>query len=212
MYKKKTWYKNIKKFPAPARHRPTLTIDELQFFTNLNTHPVFDAFWLLHAYSGTRPSEVANLQKTDINLAEGFFLPQKTKTNDNQPIVILPWVVKKLQAFFSHQSGPYLFSFCAGQKPLSLRSIQKDCRRRLKIMACPKKITPHSFRHTYATIGIVSGQVPVQYMQRLLRHSRITTTMHYLDKSIDFAYQAALAHPFSSFDNRPHSQLVSKSF
>lgn len=199
LYQRKDWYKDLKKFRCYPKYKQTLTAAEVKTFVSLQTSPVLDAFWLLHAFAGTRPAEVANLQLEDVDLEYNFFCPRRTKTNDGKPIIIFEWVAKKLQSFYHQQPGPYLFSYCGGQKPISLRTIQKDCRRRIKMMGCEKKITPHSFRHTYATIGIASGQVPVQYMQRLLRHSRITTTMHYLDQSVDFMRQAALAHPYYHF-------------
>lgn len=199
LYSHQDWYKNLKKFRCFPQHKATLTIAEVHDFINLHTSAVLDAFWLLHIFSGTRPSEVAHLRFQDLDLDNCCFYPAQTKTNDGKPIMVYQWVIQRLQTYLATQPGPYLFSYAAGQRPLSLRTVQKDCQRRLRLLHCPKRITPHSFRHTFATIGIASGQVPVQYMQRLLRHHRITTTMHYFDQSVDFMREAALAHPYAQF-------------
>ncbi len=199
LYQKKDWYKDIRKFRCFPKYKQTLTEEEVKEFINLHTSPVLDAFWLLHIFSGTRPSEVANLKLDNIDLNYNFFCPEDTKTHDGKPIIIFSWVAERLKLFYAQQKGPFLFSYTEGRTPISIRTVQKDCQKRLKLMNCQKRITPHSFRHTYATLGIASGKVPVQYMQRLLRHSRITTTMHYLDQSVDFMRQAAMSHPYVHF-------------
>lgn len=196
-YRHQDWAFTLKRFPIQPKNRATLTLSELQEFTQVHTDPVMDTFWWLHAYSGTRPTEVANLRLQDFDLFHHCFYPQHTKTNDGQPIIFFDWLLPKVVTYLSAQPGPYAFSFRRGETPISLRTIQKDCQERLRIINCPKHITPHSFRHTYATIGITSGQMPVQYVQRLLRHHRISTTMHYLDRSVDFMLSAAAVHPYA---------------
>lgn len=41
-----------------------------------------------------------------------------------------------------------------------------------------KKITPHTFRHTFATL-LLEEDVDIKYIQNLLGHSSITTTQIY---------------------------------
>ncbi|MDO5561236.1 MAG: site-specific integrase [bacterium] len=199
LFTQENWYHDLKKFRCFPKHKPTLNENELKEFVNLKTNPVLDAFWLLHCFSGTRPSEVARLQLNDFDLDNNCFYPQNTKTNDGKPIILFAWVKEEILPYLRAQNGPFAFSFNGGPRPLSLRTVEKDCQLRLRLMHCDKHITPHSFRHTFATIGIASGKVPIQYMQRLLRHSRITTTMHYLDQSVDFMREAAAVHPYHHF-------------
>ena len=63
------------------------------------------------------------------------------------------------------------------------------------------QISPHSFRHTFVTIAINSG-APPQYVQRLVRHKNLQTTMSYYDKSVDYLHQAAAAHPYFNFKSQ----------
>lgn len=199
LFTQENWYLELKKFRCFPKHKATLTAAELKDFVMVHTSDTLDAFWLLHCFAGTRPSEVAKLQQEDFDLDNNCFYPKTTKTNDGKPIIIFEWVKKELADYLNTQTGQYVFSFSGGKRPVSLRTIEKDCQRRLRRINCQKYITPHSFRHTFATIGIASGKVPIQYMQRLLRHSRITTTMHYLDQSVDFMKEAAFLHPYQHF-------------
>lgn len=52
-----------------------------------------------------------------------------------------------------------------------------------------KGITPHRLRGTFAALMSEAG-VPIQTVQRVMRHKSFTTTMGYLEKNLDVAVQA----------------------
>lgn len=53
-----------------------------------------------------------------------------------------------------------------------------------------KRLSPHSLRHSCASYWLNERKVPVQEVQRLLRHSKIQTTMNYYHPSTDAHYNA----------------------
>jgi integrase len=53
-----------------------------------------------------------------------------------------------------------------------------------------KGITPHRLRGTFATLLSEEG-VPIQTIQKVMRHKSFTTTMGYLEKNLDTAVRAA---------------------
>ena len=57
----------------------------------------------------------------------------------------------------------------------SVRLLIKRCREETGI---GKKITPRTFRHTFATL-LLEEDVDIKYIQNLLGHSSITTTQIY---------------------------------
>lgn len=63
-------------------------------------------------------------------------------------------------------------------RPLSSQGVRQIICRRMEAAAVPGHITPHMFRHTFATELLEAG-VDIRYIQSLLGHSSISTTEIY---------------------------------
>ncbi len=63
-------------------------------------------------------------------------------------------------------------------KPISDQSVRLMIRRYTLLSGISKKVTPHTFRHTFATLLLEEG-VDLIYIQQLLGHSSIMTTQIY---------------------------------
>lgn len=63
-------------------------------------------------------------------------------------------------------------------RPLSPQGVRQIICRRMEVAAVPGHITPHMFRHTFATELLDAG-VDIRYIQSLLGHSSISTTEIY---------------------------------
>ncbi len=59
---------------------------------------------------------------------------------------------------------------------LDPHNVRRACRRVLKLAQLPPHFTPHSLRHTYASILISEGK-PIPYVQAQLGHASITLTV-----------------------------------
>lgn len=57
-------------------------------------------------------------------------------------------------------------------------AVQKEIRKAVKKSGIPKKITAHTFRHTFATILLEKG-INIREIQELLGHTKLETTMIY---------------------------------
>lgn len=176
------------------------TLEQVEDFLSIHTTRTYDIYWQLQAYCGTRPGEVLNLRLQDIDFARRCFYPQKTKTNDNSPIVIPRRIIPKLKRYINavkpEEHGGYLFYSKANpQKPLTIFSIEKDCKKRVKMLGTNIHWTPHTFRHAFITIGFSAG-LPAQYVQKAVRHKNLETTEGYADRSVDYAKAAVAQHPF----------------
>jgi integrase/recombinase XerD len=63
--------------------------------------------------------------------------------------------------------------------PLSTQSVRNLVVKYTKLAGIDKKITPHYFRHSFASLLLEEG-VDIKYIQDFLGHSSISTTQIYL--------------------------------
>lgn len=61
---------------------------------------------------------------------------------------------------------------------LSERAVRDIINKYSALAGCKQHITPHMFRHTFATL-LLEADVDIRYIQRMLGHSSITTTQIY---------------------------------
>lgn len=67
-------------------------------------------------------------------------------------------------------------------KPLSCQAVRDLVKKYCKAAGISRNITPHAFRHTFASLLLEEG-VELRYIQEFLGHSSITTTQIYLHTS-----------------------------
>ena len=74
------------------------------------------------------------------------------------------------------QAGTFFVNRC--HRPLSDQSVRSIVNKYSKLAGVENHITPHMFRHSFATLLLEEG-VDIRYIQRLLGHSSIVTTQIY---------------------------------
>ena len=67
-------------------------------------------------------------------------------------------------------------------KPLSCQAVRELVNKYCRKAGIKRKITPHAFRHTFASLLLEEG-VEIRYIQEFLGHSSISTTQIYLHTS-----------------------------
>lgn len=193
-------WKTIHYQRTPKKNVISPTLEQVKEFLSIHTSRTYDVYWQLQACCGTRPSEVLNLRSADIDFERGCFYPQRTKTNDNAPIIIPRRIIPRLKRYIKYiqpdKHDDFIFpSKNRPQRPLTLASVEKDCRKRVEMMGCNIHWTPHTFRHAFITIGFSAG-LPAQYVQKAVRHKNLETTEGYADRSVDYAKAAVAQHPY----------------
>ena len=184
------------------------------------------AMTLLWVSTGTRSIELARAQRRHLHQRDGhpiLYLHRKGGDAAEQPVVLAPWVLKALTAYFQlhdarhHPSGdptqpfrgllPEHPLFCwlrgpgkyhskeknlaqsRGCRPLGVGAIQAMMRDHLQQAGLARllnpetqslrPISPHSLRHTAATLALNHGAT-IRQVQAMLGHADIQTTMIYL--------------------------------
>lgn len=132
--------------------------------------------------TGIRISELCNLKNNDVNLIDGIILiygkgskERLLQIGNSSVLDILReykdnFYQETLQCdhFFTSQSG----------KPLSDQSVRRMINKYSSIASIDLHITPHMFRHTFAT-SLLEADVDIRYIQEMLGHSSINITEIY---------------------------------
>lgn len=132
--------------------------------------------------TGIRISELCSLKVTDVNLFDKTILiygkgskERRVQLGNEDVISILEkyknMFTKQIQScghFFVNQSG----------RPLSDQSIRRMINKYTASADIEQHITPHMFRHTFAT-SLLEADVDIRYIQEMLGHSSINITEIY---------------------------------
>jgi integrase/recombinase XerD len=139
---------------------------------------------------GLRVSELINLKISNIKFIEGY-LKVTGKGNKERLAPIGSKAIKYISLYINevrvHQKikkdqQDYVFLNNRGSK-LTRVMIFTIIKKLVKISGIQKKISPHSFRHSFAT-HLIEGGADLRAVQEMLGHESITTTEIYthLDK------------------------------
>lgn len=137
--------------------------------------------------TGMRVSEVTGLRTEDVNM-ESAFLKCRGK-GDKERIVPLGQVaIETLKNYFlkvRSKLPPSEFVFVnAKGKPLTRQRLWQLIRQYARQAGIQKKISPHTFRHSFATHLLERG-ADLRIVQELLGHADISTTQIYTHVSRD---------------------------
>lgn len=136
--------------------------------------------------TGMRVSELANLKRDQINLERDEFSVRGK--GDKVRVVFLSnqarhWLKEYLAD--REDESPFLFirhdRAASGSKepmPITSRSIERLVKHYSAAAGIPKKVSPHTLRHSFATDLLMNG-ADIRSVQSMLGHSSITTTQIY---------------------------------
>ena len=134
---------------------------------------------------GLREGEAISARWEWIDWARKTYTPGITKGREAEPVPMAGWLRDHLEArrqpaglIVARPDGK---SFASGFARQAIRTANASC--------AIKGITPHRLRGTFATLMSEAG-VPIQTVQRVMRHKSFTTTMGYLEKNLDVAAHA----------------------
>lgn len=153
--------------------------------------------------TGIRISELCNLKDSDVNLDDGILLiygkgdkERRIQISNADVISILKEYritflseIKQANHFFVNQNGT----------ALSDQAIRRMINKYTDVALIEQHITPHMFRHTFAT-SLLEADVDIRYIQEMLGHSSINITEIYTHVAV--AKQGdilAAKHPRKNF-------------
>ena len=174
--------------PVQRKHRPVVSGDLLdQFLEAVDALGSLHASFLVRAQilMGMRNHEARLMRWSGLRLDEKVFIPDKTKNGDAPvmpiPEVMLPWF-EKLKT-----EGGTFGLICPGEKegkPRAHDFTARYIRAAAKSVGLPSNLTDHRLRASFANILNKRG-VPLPTIQKLMRHSKVETTMIYIETRED---------------------------
>ncbi|MBL8238647.1 MAG: tyrosine-type recombinase/integrase [Bryobacterales bacterium] len=135
-------------------------------------------------YTGARVSEFVNLRVKDLHLA--LDPPQVyiaiAKGGSDGYVPILPALAQELRTHLGGRRKGYVFESNRSDK-YTTRYVQRLVKDAAQRAGIDKNVTPHRLRASVATILLDAG-MPLDQVQKFLRHKRITTTQIYAETSL----------------------------
>ena len=137
---------------------------------------------------GLRLNEALNLQVADINSERMCIHVHRGKGAKDRYVPLPVATLVMLRKFWAtHRNPVWIFPSpgrCSNQAPTSKKpmiksSVQGALRRVIKQLNIKKRVTIHTFRHSYATHLLEAG-VNIKRIQQYLGHASLQTTMIYL--------------------------------
>lgn len=153
--------------------------------------------------TGVRVSELSYLTLENINLLEGQIRVKGKGDKERIVQVCNPETLHALKLYYKlfkskiKASKGYFFINRFGNR-LSEQSIRFLVKKHAKAAGLTRRITPHSFRHSFATL-LLEQDVDIKYIQHLLGHSSIMTTQIYTHVNSEKQKQILKRHPRQSF-------------
>ena len=133
--------------------------------------------------TGARVYEVSNLKTDSVNLTSGLIRIMGKGGKERYVQIAAPEVLDILKRYYDsnieaiRRSG-YFFANSRGGR-YTEQSIRLMLKKYTRLAGIERNITPHMFRHSFATYLIEEG-VDISFVQQILGHSSIKTTQIYI--------------------------------
>nr|WP_315089904.1 site-specific tyrosine recombinase/integron integrase [uncultured Alloprevotella sp.] len=149
---------------------------------------------------GLRVSELCNLLLSDLFLDESF-LRVTGKGNKQRLVPISERAIRELKSWFAFRNSinikpgeeDYVFISAARKKHLSRITVFHNIKVYAEQAGIQKTISPHTFRHSFAT-HLLEGGANLRAIQTMLGHESISTTEIYTHIDRRFLRDQILQH------------------
>jgi integrase/recombinase XerC len=166
-------------------------IHELFLAANAETRPLYrirnQAMLAVFTQTGLRVHELVGLNVEQVDLAGGTLLRLKGKGGSIRELPLNTPAVALLRAWIEErpkhaEDGERALFVSARRTRISIRTVERIVQVLREAMGSPKKITPHTLRHSFTTQGIEAG-APLSAVSEMLGHASIATTQWYIHLS-----------------------------
>jgi site-specific recombinase XerD len=166
-------------------------IHELFLTADAEKRPLYrvrnQAMLAVFTQTGLRVHELVGLNVEQVDLAGGTLLRLKGKGGSIRELPLNTPAVALLRAWIEErpkhaEDGERALFVSARRTRIAIRTVERVVQVLRETMGSPKKITPHTLRHSFTTQGIEAG-APLSSVSEMLGHASIATTQWYIHLS-----------------------------
>lgn len=134
--------------------------------------------------TGIRISELCNLKQKNIDIEQGIFCIKGKGSKERYLQIGTEEVLDQLKEYKRHwekelEASEFFFLNRYGKR-YSEQSARRMIQRYTQEAMIEMHITPHMFRHAFATL-LLEEEVDIRFIQKMLGHASITTTQIYAE-------------------------------
>lgn len=153
--------------------------------------------------TGMRISELCSLKTDDVNLYDGTILIYGKGDKERRIQISNEAVIRILteykDSFHANRQSCSNFFINQSGKALSDQAVRRMINKYTALASIDQHITPHMFRHTFAT-SLLEADVDIRYIQEMLGHSSINITEIYTHVTVSKQRDIlATKHPRNDF-------------
>jgi integrase/recombinase XerD len=128
--------------------------------------------------TGIRVSELVNIKVSDVNLDERS-IRVMGKGYKERVVFFADWLVPLLKRYLRQNKSEWLFpSEMDPDQHVHYVTVERTLQRIVRRSGISKHVTPHTLRHTFATLSLASG-LDIREIQELLGHTSLSSTQIY---------------------------------
>ena len=192
-YKKKLYTEDlasqIESVKVVPKERDYLSEEEVMEFIEAVGHKLCKVVIYTMFYAGLRVSECVNLKVEDVDLEKRVIKVIAGKGNKNRTIPICDKLHERLTDYSTWKAESDFFFATKKTGTFSKVRIEAIIRDTRKELGLEKQVTPHTFRHSFAS-RLVSKDVNIVSISKLLGHSDIKVTSVYTHTDLSQLQQA----------------------
>jgi len=182
---------NLPRIKAPKKQPVVLSRDEIKRMIDAVNKYSYKAILMTLYSTGLRASEVRHLKVTDIDRDRMVIIVRQGKGKKDRQALLSPVVIKYLEKYWVQERIPrkqksdYLFMPSKNPKSWELNKHMSHTALgyivgvAVKAANIKKRVTPHTFRHSFA-VHLLEKGTSVKHIQYLLGHASMRTTGLYL--------------------------------
>lgn len=153
--------------------------------------------------TGMRISELCSLKAGDVSLSDRSLLIYGKGNKERRMQIgnddVLHVLVEYHNTFHNKSTSNGVFFINQNQTPVSDQAVRRMINKYVSLAAIDLHITPHMFRHTFAT-SLLEADVDIRYIQEMLGHSSINITEIYTHVALSKQRDILTAkHPRKNF-------------